>query len=299
MSRIIPLVVALFLAGMGCAKILGLRTARDGSATPQDIATGRPAEAIAPDGSDGRAGSGGSAPDRTMDTSPSAKPPDSIFDAPADGTPAEIPPTCQVEPARLGVAFRAGRTPSTAMGNCSLPTARLSTTRFYGALDTRLLTPEIACGACIEISNANRSVVIVAEIIDLISIAVPRGKYALGLEDRAIAQFGGVNTDVDFRYVDCPENGNIRTTFDSATSLDTIVLIMNQRRRFSRVQILTTTGLTDLVQLADHRWQIPGSISAINNDITFIDNFGHSVVGRMVPFVGDYQDAKAQFPPCP
>jgi hypothetical protein len=232
--------------------------------------------------------------------------PDVIVDTVAEKPPAEVGPPdapigCAVEMVRTGVAFKATSLgPTGGLGVCSFPPARLSTTRYYAALDGRLLRAEIACGACIRVSTANGSVTLDAQIIDAINITVPADRYALGLDASAHAAFGSTgNPELAFKYVPCDVQGNIRTTFDDTTVVNTAVLIMNHTMRLRGIQIRRPDGWKALTLRQDFRWTVPGSIDETSNEMLFIDSSGRELLAPRVPFRGEFQDSGARFPACP
>jgi hypothetical protein len=305
-------VLLLFLGTGACGKIIGLRTA-NGTVDPWDGSAGAPEVAFETPPADLR-GDAGLQSDRPAveANGDSAVTPeaDAAGDRPANADASETDtaanpdvnnePACRDE-AREGVAVGIGNLgPMGAAGVCSYPLTRLSVTRSYAALDGRLINSAFGCGACVRISNSSRTVVQDVQIVDVINHDVPANRYALGLEPAVRNRFSATgNPVVNFEFIPCEVEGNIRTTFDSATQVNTSVLVMNHRTRIARIQINVLGRWVDLVRRLDHRWTVPGPIEGGASQMIFTDVYGRQVLAPMVPFVGDYQDAGVQLPVCP
>jgi hypothetical protein len=227
----------------------------------------------------------------------------------ADGPPPAVvgPPPgtmCAAEKVHDGLMFAFAGGPNygdgKGVGLCGYPNALLPRGRFFGAVDSALFGNTAACGSCVRIENAAGSVKVEVQIIDLVDPMLPGGPPVVSADLAVQRMFSPAgNPPVKFAFVPCSTEGNLQTAFDTTTTTNSSLLVMNHRTSLADVQMMSAGGWRSLGRTRFNRWAIPFTIDSKANALRFVDVYGRKIDLAAVPFASTLQDTGAQFPPCP
>jgi hypothetical protein len=226
----------------------------------------------------------------------------------ADVQPAEVsgPPPgtiCAAEKIHDGVMFGFAGGPNygdgSGVGLCGYPNALLPRGRFFGAVDGGLFGSSAACGACVRIQSADGSVKVEIQIIDLVDPMLPGGLSVISADVAAQRMFSpGGNPQVKFAFVPCSIDGNIQAAFDTTTTTNSSLLVMNHRTALADVQMMGAGRWRSLRRTRFNRWAIPFTINGLTNAMRFVDVYGRMIDAQAIPFAAALQDTGTQFLPC-
>jgi hypothetical protein len=168
-----------------------------------------------------------------------------------------------------------------------------------GAVDSGLFGNTAACGACVRIENATGSVKVEIQIIDLVDPMLPGGPSIVSADLAVQRMFSPAgNPTVKFAFVPCSIDGNIQAAFDTTTTTNSSLLVMNHRTALADVQMMGASGWRSLGRTRFNRWAIPFTINGQTNPMRFVDVYGRMIDVPAVPFADNLQDTGAQFLPC-
>jgi hypothetical protein len=210
---------------------------------------------------------------------------------------------CAAEKTHDGLMFAFAGGPNfgdgKAVGLCGYPNALLPKGRFFGAVDSSFFGNTAACGACVRVENATGSVKVEVQIIDLVDPMVPGGPSIVSADLAVQRMFSPAgNPTVKFAFVPCSIDGNIQTAFDTTTTTNSSLLVMNHRTALADVQMMGAGGWRSLGRTRFNRWAIPFTIDSKANAMRLVDVSGRRIDVPAVPFVSTLQDTGAQFLPC-
>lgn len=177
---------------------------------------------------------------------------------------------------------------------------------YYAAMNEADYAAAGACGACVEVTNPETAQTITLLVADKCPYAGNEewcypGSHHLDLNPAAYAALGANNNPaVIWRYIPCPDPGNLRYYIDPGSNAFWLgVTPMYHRYRLAKLEVMKNGSFQALNRASYNVWIMNGG--AGNGPFTFraTDIYGHVIETSNVPFtLGGVLDGRAQFPAC-
>ena len=192
---------------------------------------------------------------------------------------------------------------STSMVACHYPTDRLPT--YYGAMNQYDWQESGVCGACVEITNGGKKLVV--QITDECPDVPPntqwcfQGSHHIDLNGAANNALGsGNNPAVTWKYVPCTPMGNIQFYFDQAAQQYYLAVTpMNHRNLVAKMEVKKNGAWTTLTHTNYNTYEVKDGAGTGMMTFRLTDIYNHVVVDTVTMAPGKVVDGAVQFPACP
>lgn len=193
---------------------------------------------------------------------------------------------------------------ATGMVACHYPTSTLP--QYYGAMNQYDWADSGVCGACVEITNGGKKLVV--QITDECPDVEPnkqwcfKGSHHIDLNGAANSALGaGNNPAVTWKYVNCTPTGNIKYYFDKATKQYYLAVTpMNGRNVVAKMEAQVGGKWSALKKNASNMYVLDG-IDYGTAALTFrtTDVYNHVIIESVMPAADKVVDGTKQFAACP
>ena len=193
---------------------------------------------------------------------------------------------------------------ATGMVACHYPTNTLP--QYYGAMNQYDWNDSGVCGACVEITNGGKKLVV--QITDECPDVAPntqwcfKGSHHIDLNNAANDALGASsNPAVTWKYVACTPTGNIKYYFDKGTKQYYLAVTpMNARNVVAKMDVQVMGKWTALKHTSYNTYELSGTdygTGALNFRVT--DIYNHIVTESVTPAADKVVDGTKQFAACP
>jgi len=193
---------------------------------------------------------------------------------------------------------------ATGMVACHYPTNTLP--QYYGAMNQYDWADSGVCGACVEITNGGKKLVV--QITDECPDVAPnsqwcfKGSHHIDLNNAANDNLGaGNNPAVTWKYVPCTPTGNIKYYFDKATKQYYLAVTpMNAKNVVAKMEAQVAGAWTTLKKTVYNTYELSG-IDYGTAPLTFraTDIYNHVITETVAPAADKVVDGTKQFAACP
>ncbi len=193
---------------------------------------------------------------------------------------------------------------ATSMVACHYPTSSLP--QYYGAMNQYDWQDSGVCGACVEITNGGKKLVV--QITDECPDVAPstqwcfKGSHHIDLNGAANNALGaGNNPAVTWKYVPCTPTGNIKYYFDKGTKQYYLAVTpMNVRNVVAKMDVQVMGAWTALKHTAYNTYELSGiDYGTAPLNFRVIDIYNHVVTETVAPAADKVVDGTKQFAACP
>lgn len=193
---------------------------------------------------------------------------------------------------------------ATGMVACHYPTNTLP--QYYGAMNQYDWNDSGVCGACVEITNGGKKLVV--QITDECPDVEPnkqwcfKGSHHIDLNNAANDALGASsNPAVTWKYVACTPTGNIKYYFDQGTKQYYLAVTpMNARNVVSKMEVQVMGKWTALKHTSYNTYELSGTdygTGALKFRVT--DVYNHIITESLTPAANKVVDGTKQFAACP
>jgi len=192
---------------------------------------------------------------------------------------------------------------ATSMVACHYPTSTLP--QYYGAMNEYDWNASGVCGACVEITNGGKKLVV--QITDECPFKgneqwCKPGSHHIDLNNAANDALGaGSNPAVTWKYVSCTPTGNINYYFDKATKQYYLAVTpMNSRNVVNKMEVKVDGKWTAMPHSSYNTYELSG-IDYGTGALTFrvTDIYNHVLVETLTPVGDKVVNGTKQFAACP
>jgi len=193
---------------------------------------------------------------------------------------------------------------ATAMVACHYPTNTLP--QYYGAMNQYDWADSGVCGACVEITNGGKKLVV--QITDECPDVAPntqwcfKGSHHIDLNGAANNALGaGNNPAVTWKYVNCTPTGNIKYYFDTGTKQYYLAVTpMNARNLVTKMDVQFGGKWTALKHTSYNTFELSG-VDYGTGALTFrtFDTYNHVITESVTPAANKVVEGTKQFAACP
>lgn len=193
---------------------------------------------------------------------------------------------------------------ATSMVACHYPTATLP--QYYGAMNQYDFATSGVCGACVEITNGGKKLVV--QITDECPDVAPntqwcfKGSHHIDLNNAANDALGaGSNPSVTWKYVPCAPTGNIKYFFDKATKQYYMAVTpMNGRNIVNKMEAQVSGKWTALKKNGNNMYVLDGidyGTAPLKFRVT--DVYNHVIIDTVAVAADKVVEGTKQFAACP
>ena len=192
---------------------------------------------------------------------------------------------------------------ATGMVACHYPTNTLP--QYYGAMNQYDWTDSGVCGACVEITNGGKKLVV--QITDECPYVAPnshgaKGSHHIDLNNAANDALGaGSNPAVTWKYVSCTPTGNIKYYFDKGTKQYYLAVTpMNVKNVVTKMEMQVGTNWNVLKHTAYNTYEFSGiDYGTAPLKFRLTDIYNHVITETVAPAADKVVDGTKQFAACP
>jgi expansin (peptidoglycan-binding protein) len=191
---------------------------------------------------------------------------------------------------------------ATSMVACHYPTSTLP--QYYGAMNEYDWNDSAVCGACVEITNGGKKLVV--EITDECPFKgneqwCKPGSHHIDLNPAANSALGAdSNPAVTWKYVACTVTGNIKYYFDKAVQQYYLAVTpMNTRNVVAKMEVQVKGTWTALTHTTYNTYELSSGAGTGDLNFRVTDIYNHVITDTVTMAADKVVDGTKQFAACP
>ena len=191
---------------------------------------------------------------------------------------------------------------ATSMVACHYPTSSLP--QYYGAMNEYDWNNSAVCGACVEITNGGKKLVV--QITDECPYKGNeqwcfQGSHHIDLNNAANDALGaGSNPAVTWKFVSCTTQGNLKFYFDSAVQQYYLAVTpMNHANPLAKVEVKKNGAFTALTHTNYNTYELKDGAGTGMLTFRLTDIYNHVVTDTVQMTANQIVNGNVQFATCP
>jgi expansin (peptidoglycan-binding protein) len=192
---------------------------------------------------------------------------------------------------------------ATSLVACHYPTDTLP--QYYGAMNQYDWNNSGVCGACVEITNGGKKLVV--QITDECPDVEPnkmwcfQGSHHIDLNPAAYGALGANNNPaVSWKYVPCTSTGNIKFNFDKACQQYYLAVTpMNVKNVVAKMEVMTKDGYVALTHTDYNTYELKTGNGTGAMTFRLTDIYNHVITDTVTMAAGQVVQGAKQFAACP